>query len=142
MYARANKLFQQPIEVNVSTTTTGSSYEPEAFGPAFWFTLHNSSTAYPNKPTIFVQTGMKSLIENMHLLIPCVTCKEHFFSFLKGSDLDEATSSRESLFSFFVKVHNYVNKRHKKPELSLSDAKKMYGFDKPGIGTTIRITYS
>lgn len=142
MYARANELYQQPIEVKVTTTTQGSSYDPDAFGPAFWFTIHNATTTYPNRPTIFVQDGMKKLIANMPLLIPCVACKEHFFTFLKTANLDNATASKENLFKFFVDVHNYVNRRFRKPEMSLSDAKKMYGFDKPGVGSMVRITYS
>jgi len=142
MYARANELYQQPIEVKVTTTTQGSSYDPDAFGPAFWFTIHNATTTYPNRPTIFVQDGMKKLIANMPLLIPCVACKEHFFTFLKTANLDNATASKENLFKFFVDVHNYVNRRFRKPEMSLSDAKKMYGFDKSGVGSMVRITYS
>ena len=85
---------------------------------------------------------MKKLIANMPLLIPCTTCKEHFFTFLKTVNFDRITSSKESLFKFFVDAHNYVNERFRKPEMSLSDAKKMYGFDKPGVGSMIRITYS
>jgi hypothetical protein len=85
---------------------------------------------------------MKKLISTMPLLIPCVVCKEHFFSFLETANLDNATASRENLFEFFVSAHNSVNRRLRKPEMSLSDAKKMYGFDKPGVGSMIRITYS
>lgn len=142
MYARANELYQQPIEVNVTTTTQGSSYDPDVFGPAFWFTIHNTTTTYPNRPTTFVQEGMKNLILNMPLLIPCINCKEHFFTFLRGSNLNAATESKESLFRFFVDAHNYINKRFGKPVMSLSEAKKMYGYDKPGVGSMVRITYS
>ena len=142
MYVRARDLYQQPVEFKITTTTHGSSYDPDAFGPAFWFTIHNATTTYPNRPTIFVQEGMKKLIASMPLLIPCVVCKEHFFSFLETANLDNATASRENLFEFFVSAHNYVNRRLRKPEMSLSDAKKMYGFDKPGVGSMVRITYS
>jgi len=140
MYARANELYQQPIDLRVTIANHGSSYDPDAFGPAFWFTIHNATTTYPNRPKVFVQEGMKQLIANLPLLIPCVNCKEHFFSFLKGVDLDCVTSSRENLFSFFVNVHNYINRRFKKREMSLSDAKDMYGYDKGG--SMLRITYS
>ncbi len=141
MYARADELYQQPINVKVTTTTQGSSYDPDVFGPAFWFTIHNATTTYPNRPTIFVQDGMKQLISNMHLLIPCVSCKEHFFAFLKTSDIHQATSSRDNLFNFFVNTHNYINRRFRKSEMSIADAKKMYGFDKQGVGSMVRITY-
>ena len=139
MYAKANQ-FQKPIDMKITTTTKGSSYDPDAFGPAFWFTLHNSAATYPNKPTKIIQQSMKELLINLPLLVPCVTCKEHFYNFIKNSDIDNVTANRENLFRYFVDVHNYVNRRYKKPEMSLNDAKKIYGFDKP-TGSSIRITY-
>lgn len=140
MYAKANQ-FQKPIDMKITTSTQGSSYDPAAFGPAFWFTIHNAATTYPNRPTDIIQKNMKQLLLNLPLLVPCDVCKEHFYYFLKNSNLDNVTSSRDSLFKYFVDVHNYVNRRHKKSEMSLIDAKNIYGFDKPGIGSSIRITY-
>lgn len=130
------------IHLKVTTSNSGSSYDPDAFGPAFWFTLHNSSTTYPNNPTDVVRYNMKQLLSTLPLLVPCVSCKEHFYSFIKQTDLDKVVSSRESLFEFFVNVHNYVNRRYGKPEMTVAQAKKLYGFDKPGIGSSIRITYT
>lgn len=141
MYARTSQLYQQPIEMKITTSLQGSSYDPDAFGPAFWFTIHNATTTYPNQPTAAVQNSMKQLLINMPLLVPCVNCKEHFYTFLRKANLDAATASRENLFRFFVDIHNYVNKRYRKPEMTLEAAKQMYGFDKPGVGSMIRITY-
>lgn len=139
MYAKANQ-FQKPIDMKITTTFNGSSYDPDAFGPAFWFTLHNSAGTYPNRPTRVIQQSMKELLTNLPLLVPCVVCKEHFYNFIKHSDLDNATANRENLFRYFVNAHNFVNRRYKKAEMSLNDAKKIYGFDKPA-GSSIRITY-
>lgn len=129
------------LHVNVTTSNYGSSYDPDAFGPAFWFTLHNSSTTYPHNPTDVIKAHMKQLLINLPLLVPCVSCKEHFYSFLRQSDLDRVVSSRDALFEYFVNVHNYVNKRFGKPEMSLEQAKNVYGFDKHGVGSSVRITY-
>jgi hypothetical protein len=85
---------------------------------------------------------MKQLLSTLPLLVPCVSCKEHFYSFIRQTDLDKVVSSRESLFEYFVNVHNYVNRRYGKPEMSIAQAKKLYGFDKPGVGSSIRITYN
>lgn len=130
------------IHMKITTSESGSSYDPDAFGPAFWFTLHNSSTTYPNNPTDVVRHKMKQFLTALPLLVPCVSCREHFYSFIQQTDLDKVVSSRESLFEFFVNVHNYVNRRYGKSEMSLDHAKKLYGFDKQGVGSTIRITYS
>ena len=143
MYAKSSDLYQQPIEMNITNSIQGSSYDPDVFGPSFWFTLHNGITTYPINPTPFVQTGMKQLLLNLPLIVPCLSCKEHFYSFLRNSNLDHATNSRENLFAFFVDIHNYVNKRYNKPMMTLEDAKRMYGYDKPtGVGSNVRITYS
>jgi hypothetical protein len=141
MYAKVSDLYQKPIEIKITAATHGSSYDPEVFGPAFWFTIHNATTTYPNNPTPYVQKGMKEIVSNIPLLIPCVACKEHFFTFLKTSNLEDATSSKEKLFQFFIDAHNFVNRRFGKPEMSLMDAKKMYGFYRTN-GAMVRITYS
>lgn len=141
MYAQSRELYQQPIEMNITNPISGSSYDPDLFGPAFWFSLHNGSTTYPINPTTFIQTGMKNLIINLPLLIPCIICKEHFYSFLRKANLDQATNSRENLFKFFVDIHNNVNNRYNRPVMSLENAKIMYGYNKPGVGSNIRIKY-
>jgi len=132
---------EDQIHMHVTSNTYGSSYDPDAFGPAFWYTLHNSSTTYPNNPTDVIKFNMSQLLNTLPLLVPCVNCKEHFYSFIRQTNLNDVVASRESLFKFFVDTHNYVNRRYGKPEMFLEQAKKIYGFDKPGIGSSIRITY-
>ena len=129
------------VHMHITTNKYGSSYDPDAFGPAFWFTLHNSSTTYPNNPTDVIRHNMAQLLTHLPLLVPCITCKEHFYSFIKQSNLDEIVASRDALFKFFVDAHNYVNRRYGKPEMFIDQAKKIYGFDKQGVGSSIRITY-
>jgi len=142
MYAQSSKLYQKPVSMTVTATSHGSSYDPDAFGPAFWYTLHNASTKYPDQPTEAIQMGMQQLIVNLPILIPCTSCKEHFYEIVKKTDLRKATSSRENLFAFFVNVHNNVNMRLNKKPLSLEAAKVLYGFDDKMKGSQIRISYT
>jgi hypothetical protein len=129
------------LNMKITSVTKGSSYDPDAFGPPFWFTIHNSATTYPVNPTPIIRDSMKCLLQNLPLLVPCVSCKEHFYTYLNSINLDNVVESKENLFSFTVNVHNYVNRRYKKPEMSLNDAKKLYGFNNPETGSSIRITY-
>lgn len=142
MYAQSHELYSQPIEMDISQTNTGSSYEPDMFGPSFWFTLHNGATTYPYQPTPLIQNGMKQFLINLPLMIPCVACKEHAYNLLKQTNLDAVVSSRSDLFDFFVIFHNYINSRYNKRGMGLEEAKKLYGYDKPGVGSTLKITYS
>jgi len=130
------------IQMKVSQHEYKSSYEPDAFGPAFWFTLHNGASAYPEEPTFFLQQGMIQLLQSVPFLLPCVKCREHYFTYLRNINLNQVVQSRETLFTFLVQLHNYVNRMNGKPEMLVSVAKNIYGFDNPGVGTKLYITYS
>lgn len=142
MYAQSHDLYSQPIEMSISQTTRGSSYDPDMFGPSFWFTLHNGATAYPYQPTLLIQNGMKNFLVSLPLMIPCVACKEHAYAFLKQANLDTVVASRANLFGFFVAFHNFVSSRYNKRTMCLEEAKKLYGYDKPGVGGELKITYT
>lgn len=129
------------MQMNITTSLVGNTNEPDIFGPPFWFVLHNGIHSYPRRPTPYVKEGMKQLLINLPLIVPCLNCKEHFYDFLRKSNLDEAVSSRDALFTFFVNIHNYVNKRYGKREMSIQEAKRLYGFDQLN-GSIMRITYN
>ena len=141
MYARANTLYHHGIHMNIQSTMFQSSFDPDVFGPPLWFTLHNAATSYSNQPTEVEKQRMKLLIENLIMLIPCASCKEHFYTFVSQSNLNRVVASRENLFNFFVHAHNYVNRRLQKPVMSLETAMNKYGFHSPHNGSTVRITY-
>ena len=128
------------LTMTVSSSIVGSSSDPNVFGPPFWFVLHNAAVTYPVAPTSFVKNGMIQLLSNLPLIVPCIYCREHFYTFITHANLNKAVESRESLFDFFVTIHNYVNKRYGKNEMSLQQAKTLYGYDNPN-GSNVRITY-
>jgi hypothetical protein len=129
------------ITMNVSSTSGGSSYNPNSFGPALWFTLHNASTTYPDFPDLRTKQAMKQLLLNLPLLIPCGICKQHWIQNLNTFDLNVVVNSRDNLFTFLVHAHNLVNKLSQKPQMTVDEAKILYGFNRPGTGSTIRINY-
>jgi hypothetical protein len=109
-------------------TVQGNTANPDIWGPAFWFTVHNGASKYPIKASPIVSERMKAFILGMPVMIPCQTCKEHATSFIeaKYADLDDICSTRQKVFGFFVDFHNKVNKRYNKPILSYDDAYKLY----------------
>lgn len=132
----------ETIKMTLIPTINGVATDPKIFGPPLWFILHNSAVMYPELPTVFIQNSMIRLIESLHLLIPCKACKEHFCDFIRYTNLKRVTSSRHYLFQFFVDVHNFVNKRHQKPEMDLETAKRIYSFDAPEKGALVGIKYN
>ena len=142
MYSTITQLYKQPLEMNISTAHAiqGSSHDPSFFGPSFWFTLHNGATAYPYQPTEIIKQGMKHFIYGLPIMIPCLSCKEHAYVFIKKSNIDYCVSSKANLFKFFVDFHNHVNERYRRPLMCLDEAKELYGYNNPN-GSAIRINY-
>jgi hypothetical protein len=139
MYARAIDI--KPLNMRITSSNTGSSYDPDVFGPALWFSLHNTATTYPDYPDFTTKSKMKNFLINLDLLIPCQLCKTHWNENLKKYNLDVVVNSRENLFSFFVFAHNHVNFMSNKSQMTVETAKNIYGFYRPGFGSSIRISY-
>ena len=112
-------------------SSKSNTSNPDIWGPAFWFTIHNGASKYPINASPIVVERMKAFILGMPVMIPCETCKEHATSHIENNynNLDQICSSREKLFNFFVDFHNFVNKRYNKPLMSYDDAKKLYNGD-------------
>jgi hypothetical protein len=104
------------------------SGNPEVWGPAFWFSLHNGAHKYPVKATPIWKERMKNFIIGIPVMLPCEKCSVHATSYIEKNYhlLDKIVESRTNLFEFFVTFHNDVNKRLNKPEVSLKDAYLIY----------------
>lgn len=142
MYARAKDLIKKPLAMDVTTSVVGGSFDPDIFGPPFWFTLHNAAVAYYEYPTDSVKNMMKQFIYSIPVIIPCVKCKEHAYAYLQSQNIDEAVSSRKNLFQFFLTFHNYVNSKGGRPMMSLPEAQELYGYFRKGGMGTVKITYN
>jgi len=116
-----------------------STQLPEVFGPSLWFTLHNTSVFYPRNPSPILAFRMKNLITSIPVLLPCKECSYHSSAYINSiiDNLDNIVDSQEHLFAFFVDLHNFVNKKLNKSEMTLEQARQLYnGF------TDIKLTYN
>lgn len=103
-----------------------SSGSPEIWGPALWFFLHTTSANYPDNPSPMKMKKTREFICSLPHLIPCENCFHHALRYIESSDLKVVVSSRKNLFEFFVRMHNYVNKRYQKPELTPDQVLEKY----------------
>ena len=92
--------------------------EPEIWGPPAWKFIHLLTLNYPNKPTFQDKYNYKQFILSLQKVLPCETCSKHFQENIQNSNFEDILKSRESLFEWFVDVHNSVNKQNKKEEWS------------------------
>jgi hypothetical protein len=106
-----------------------NSGNPEVWGPAFWFSLHNGALRYPKQASPIWKERMKHFIMGIPVMVPCEKCADHATAHLEDnwSNMDDIVSCRDNLFKFFWEFHNLVNQRLGKPQMSLDDAYKLYG---------------
>ena len=119
---------QTNMEIKWDKIEYGNSSDPNVWGPAFWYTLHNSAVKYPVKASPLCANRMKGFLMGIPVMVPCDKCADHACAHIEDNweRLDEVVSGREELFKFFHSFHNKVNKRYNKPEMSLEDAYKLY----------------
>jgi hypothetical protein len=102
--------------------------DPNVWGPAFWFTLHNGASKYPVSASPITIERMKSFIFGIPVMLPCEKCQYHATNhiMMNKNKLNQICSGRDSLFTFFVDFHNIVNKRYNKPLMSVEQAYQIY----------------
>jgi hypothetical protein len=85
--------------------------DPRIFGPSFWGALHLACFAadHPDK--------VRQFIELYQYVLPCPGCRAHFAKVLVEYPVPDTTSATE-LFEWSVLVHNVVNRRIGKPEIT------------------------
>lgn len=127
------------LDMKWETIQYANSGDPKVWGPAFWFTLHNSAARYPIKASPLCAERMKGFILGMEVMIPCENCADHATAYIEKNwhRMDEIVSGRKHLFSFFHSFHNYVNRRYGKPEMSIEDAYALY----TGRTNVTKLTY-
>lgn len=93
----------------------------------YWKYLHYLSLIYPENPSNKNKSNIKKLLKNMENDgLSCPNCRNHFKEYLSDKNRDIIVSNRDNLFNFFVDLHNNVNKRLGKGELSKRDVKEIY----------------
>ena len=118
----------KPLKLNYVTLEYANSGNPEVWGPAFWFSLHNGALRYPINAAPLWRQRMKHFILGIPVMVPCEKCSDHATAYIEGNynRIDTVVSGREELFKFFWEFHNYVNKRLGKPLMTLRAAYTMY----------------
>lgn len=120
--------YSDKLEMKYITDRYVNSANPEVWGPAFWFSLHNGALRYPIQASPTWKERMKHFILGIPVMVPCEKCSDHATAHLEANyyRMDEIVSSRNKLFEFFWEFHNFVNERLNKPKMSLDNAYKMY----------------
>lgn len=121
-----NKLNQIPLSCWDNAKRRFTIGNKGVWGPKLWESLHCTALNYPNNPSEIDKENYKSFYYNVHRIIPCRLCANHYKQNVVNFDLDNYTNSPKDLFKFTVDIHNLVNYQLNKPQWTLDNALKVY----------------
>lgn len=86
--------------------------DPPSWGPYYWALLHISALTNTS--------GFPELVQLFPALIPCPTCSEDFRKIIADYPLTG------DYFTWSVDVHNLINRKLGKPQVSYEDARRQW----------------
>ena len=102
--------------MNVNANTDAYNADPVQWGPHVWATMHTLALRADSLQTI---DSFYMFINALQSLLPCETCKDDYVKWLKLNNRPSVGKA----FEWSVQLHNYVNSKLQKPQLSLESAK-------------------
>ena len=102
------------------------NFEPEIWGPHYWFFLHTVAESYQLTPNDITKRKYYDLIQNMPMFIPNDDISSKFSSLINNYPVTPYLDSRESFVRWVHFIHNKINYRLGKKELSLPYALEKY----------------
>ena len=97
------------------------------FWNTYWKILHTMTYYYPNNPSQYNKNDLLKLIKFMKTGgLPCEICTKHFNQYTQKNNINYSINSRNSLFKYFVDLHNDVNIRNRKKTISYKQALSIY----------------
>lgn len=102
------------------------NFEPEIWGPHYWFFLHTVAESYPLHPTSVTKKKYYDLMINFPLFIPNEDIGNKFSQLLDKYPVAPYLDSRESFVRWMHFIHNKLNIQLGKEELSMPVALETY----------------
>ena len=99
---------------------------PEIWGPHYWFFLHTAAMNYSTMPTETLRKKYYELIQNFALFIPNVEVANDFLKLLDTYPVTPYLENRQSLIHWVHFIHNKVNAKLGKREISLQESLEAY----------------
>ena len=101
-------------------------YNPDVWGPHYWFFLLTTALSYPHSPTNITKKKYYNLIRDFHLFIPDTKIGKEFDELIMLYPVSPYLDNRNSFVRWVNFIHNQINKKLKKNEMSLKDALHKY----------------
>jgi len=98
-----------------------TNLDPKIWGPHYWFFLHTISMSYPIHPNAVTKKKYYDFVQNIPLFIPVESIAGEFSKLLDQYPVQPYLDNKESFIRWMWFIHNKINKKLEKPEISLND---------------------
>ena len=102
------------------------NFNPEIWGPHYWFFLYTLTLSYPLNPNNITKKKYYDFIQNLPLFIPSNEIGNDFSKFLDEYPVSPYLESRESFTKWLHFVHNKINIYLGKKIISYEEALNNY----------------
>ena len=94
--------------------------DPNVWGPHYWFFLHTISMTYPHHPNAVTKKKYYEFIQNLPIFIPVEAMSGEFSKLIDQYPITPYLDNRESFIRWVWFIHNKINQKLEKPQISLS----------------------
>lgn len=101
-------------------------FNPDVWGPHYWFFLHTIAESYPKTPNGVTKKKYYDLIQNIPLFIPIEEMGNKFSEMLDKYPVSPYLDNRDSFVRWMHFIHNKFNVLLGKEEISLPKALEKY----------------
>lgn len=107
-----------PTSTSTGVTFRESGFDPDDWGPSLWKFTHIMTANFPLKPTRADRLAYYHFFNSLRYLLPCGGCRVGYEHTVGSGPLklrEEVFRDRQTVFTWWVGVHNAVNKHVGKP---------------------------
>jgi pyruvate-formate lyase-activating enzyme len=101
-------------------------FDPDVWGPHYWFFLHTVAESYPKNPNDVTKRKYYDFIQNMPLFIPIEEMGNKFSEMLDRYPVSPYLDNRDSFVRWVHFIHNKFNVLLGKQEITLPQALDNY----------------
>ena len=91
------------------------------WGSSYWFFIHTVAMTYPIRPNAVTKKKYYEFIQNLPLFIPVENMSGEFSKLLDKYPVTPYLDNRESLIRWTHFIHNKINQKLEKPQISLNE---------------------
>jgi hypothetical protein len=95
--------------------------DPKIWGPHYWFFIHTVAMTYPVRPNAVTKKKYYEFIQNLPIFIPVENMSGEFSKLLDKYPVTPYLDNRESLIRWTHFIHNKINQKLEKPQISLNE---------------------